>query len=88
MKTVTAAEANRNFSRLLAEVKLGVSLEITSHGVAVALLVPFKGEDERLRRERMDEAREALFERLRGQPALNLGKMSRDEIYDAEEAKD
>lgn len=85
MKTVTAAEANRNFSKLLAEVRRGISLKITSHGIPVATIVPFQTEDEQLRRRRMNEAREALFERLRSQPALNLGKMSRDEIYDSEE---
>jgi prevent-host-death family protein len=85
MKTVTAAEANRNFSKLLADVKSGMSLEITSHGVPVAQIIPINAEDEQLRRQRMDKAREALFERLRNQPALNLGKMTRDEIYDAEE---
>ncbi len=85
MKTVTAAEANRNFSRLLAKVKQGASLEITSHGLPVARLVPAATEDEQDRRQRMNNAREVLFDRLRSQPALNASKMTRDEIYDADE---
>lgn len=39
-QTVSAAEANRSFSRLLREVREGQSFTITAHGRAVARLVP------------------------------------------------
>jgi prevent-host-death family protein len=79
MKTVTAAEANRHFSRLLGEVRRGETVIVTSHGTPVAKIVPAETADEATRRE---AARRELFERLRSQPALNLGKMSRDEMHD------
>jgi prevent-host-death family protein len=83
VKTVTAAEANRRFSKLLQEARSGQSIEITSHGAAVARLVPAKDHHaESLRRASMEEARKRHFERLRAQPALNVGKMTREEIYE------
>lgn len=76
-KTVTAAEANRDFSKLLRSVREGKSFIVTSHGTPVAKLVPI--EDDLARRE---VAKQRLLERLRSQPALNLGKWTRDELYD------
>jgi prevent-host-death family protein len=38
--TITAREANQNFSRILGEVAAGRSFVITRHGVPVARLVP------------------------------------------------
>lgn len=38
--TITAREANQNFSRILAEVAAGSSFVITRHGVPVARLTP------------------------------------------------
>lgn len=78
---VTAAEANRNFSRLLRGVREGHSYVVTSHGEPVARLVPSDQVDEQLRRFRA-AARRALFERLEKQPAMNLGPWTRDELYD------
>jgi len=74
---VTSAEANREFSRLLREVRQGRSFVITSHGRPVARIEPIV-EDQDKRR----AARDALVARLRSQPALNLGKWTRDEAYD------
>jgi prevent-host-death family protein len=83
MKTVTAADANRYFSKLLQEARSGQSIEITSHGTPIARLVPANNEDaESAKRNRMEEARKAHFARLRAQPAMNAGKMTRDEIYE------
>jgi prevent-host-death family protein len=78
---VTAAEANRSFSRLLRGVRAGHSYLVTSHGQPVARLVPADQHDEVTRRMRI-AARRALFERLAKQPALNLGPWSRDEAYE------
>jgi prevent-host-death family protein len=80
-ETVSAAEANRSFSRLLRGVREGRSYVVTSHGQPVARLVPTDQQNEITRRMRK-AARRALFERLAKQPALNLGPWTRDELYE------
>lgn len=80
-ETVTAAEANRSFSRLLRGVREGRSYVVTSHGQPVAKLVPASQNDEATRRFRK-AAKRALLERLAKQPALNAGPWTRDELYD------
>jgi prevent-host-death family protein len=83
MKTVTAADANRHFSKLLQEARSGQSIEITSHGTPIARLVPANDHDaEGAKRLLMEKARKLHFARLRAQPAMNAGKMTRDEIYE------
>jgi prevent-host-death family protein len=75
---VSAAEANRRFSRILRDVREGRSYVVTSHGTPVARIVPAR-EDEAL----AASAREALLARLRAQPVVVLGRRwSRDELYD------
>jgi len=76
-KTVTAAEANRDFSKLLRSVREGDSFIVTSHGTPVARLVPI--EDDTARRE---EAKQRYLDELRKRPALNLPRWTRDELYD------
>ena len=78
-ETITATEANREFSRILREVSDGQTYIVTSHGRPVAKIVPV--EDERAQR---DAAWEALFERVRNQPFRNIGPWTRDELYDDE----
>lgn len=80
-ETITAAEANRSFSRLLRGVREGRSYVVTSHGRPVAKLMPADHEDEPMRRFRK-AAKRALLERLAKQPALNAGPWTRDELYD------
>lgn len=77
MRTITAAEANRRFSHLLHEVRDGTSYLVTSHGAPVATLAP--ADDELRTRMR---ARDALLARLRGQPATDIGRWNRGELYD------
>jgi len=76
-ETVSAAEANREFSRLLRGVREGNSYVVTSHGRPVAKLVPVT-EDISSR----EAAKQKLLQRLRNQPALNAGKWTRDELYE------
>ena len=76
-ETVSAAEANREFSKLLRGVRDGNSYVVTSHGRPVAKLVPI--DEEAIARE---QARERLMERLRSQPVRNIGRWTRDELYD------
>ena len=79
MKTVSAAEANRSFSKLLGSVSKGEEFVITSRGRPVARLVPAIDDEARDARE---AARKHLFDYLRAQPVRNLPRVSRDEIYD------
>jgi prevent-host-death family protein len=44
MKTVSAAEANRQFSRILREVRAGETVLVTSRGEPVAKIVPANGD--------------------------------------------
>jgi prevent-host-death family protein len=78
-KPVSAAEANRDFSKLLRGVRGGESYVITSHGKPVARLVPADARDAvRV------AARRGLVTRLRAQRAsAPIGRWTRDELYDA-----
>jgi prevent-host-death family protein len=76
-KRVSAADANRNFSRFLEGVRRGKSYVVTSHGKPVAKLIPFeKSEGAK------SDAWEALFSRLRDQPVQDIGPWTRDELYE------
>ena len=76
-RAISAANANREFSAVLRQVRAGHSYVVTSHGRPVARIVPFS-EGERV----ATAARAKLFARLREAPALNLGRWTRDELYD------
>lgn len=74
---ISAAEANRAFSRLLREVREeGRSFTVTSHGKPVARLIPCAGADAAQR-----QARSALLLRLAAQPPANLAPWTRDDLY-------
>lgn len=77
--TVTAAEANRSFSKLLRAAQQGTSVTITSHGKPAAKLVPID-EDEG-----WDDRRQALKEmqaRWAAQEPITIGPWTRDDLYD------
>lgn len=75
---LSAADANRYFSKMLREVEAGRSCTITNHGRPVARLVPVRAQD-RLRA----AAKGALLARLRKQRASGpVGKWTRDELYE------
>ena len=77
-EAVSAAEANRRFSRILRNVREGHSYLVTSHGMPVARIVPARGEQAVAA-----VARKALLNRLRSQPVVVVGKRwRRDELYD------
>lgn len=76
-RSVSAAEANRKFSKLLKMVRDGHSYIVTSHGKAVAKLVPLQKSDSVTRR-----ARAALVDRLRSERVVNAGRWTRDELYE------
>ena len=76
-KAISAAEANRNFSRLLREIREGQTYVVTSHGRALARIAPVK-EDPRTRA----AARFSLLSRLRSERVMKIGRSKRDELYE------
>jgi len=76
-KPVSAADANRKFSKLLQNVGEGHSYVVTSHGKAVAKIVPVEKNGEVAR-----GARTALVKRLRAEPVVTIGRWNRDELYE------
>ena len=75
-KAVSAADANRDFSKLLRDVRNGESVVITSHGKPVARIIPYDAHDPV-----RAAAKEILLARLRSQPAIDIGPWTRDELY-------
>jgi len=75
-KAVSAADANRRFSKLLRAVREGQSYVVTSHGQAVAKIVPVEKNGAVTQR-----ARTVLWKRLRSEPVVRIGRWSRDELY-------
>jgi prevent-host-death family protein len=78
-RVVSAAEANRRFSRLLRSVREGDTYVVTAHGRPVAKIVPIHG-DEAIR----DRAWQALLARLHSQPVIDIGPWTREELYEDE----
>ena len=76
-RIVSAAEANRSFSRLLRSVREGESFVVTAHGRPVARIVPIRATDPV-----NDQAKAALLEHLRTQTPMDIGPWTRDELYD------
>ncbi len=75
---VTAAEANRSFSRLLRGVRDGASYVLTSHGRPVARITPVEpAVDEEKRKARL-----AFLEELKTRPVLDIGPWTRAELHD------
>ena len=77
MKTVTASDANREFSSFLREVSHGEVITVTSRGRPVAIITPARAAG----RQR-EVARQRLIERLRTQKATGARGWSRDELYE------
>jgi prevent-host-death family protein len=78
-EAVSAADANRRFSELLRKVRGGRSVVVTSHGRPVAKIVPIAEGDPVA-----EGARSVLFARLRAERVVNVGRWTRDELYDDE----
>jgi len=74
-KAISAAEANRKFSELLRGVKEGRTYIVTSHGRPVARIEPVTAQ-------RRGKAKAALLARIKKQPVQNIGRWTRDELYD------
>lgn len=76
-KAISAADANRKFSLLLRGVREGRSYVVTSHGKPVARLVPAGKNDDVAA-----GARTALLARLKTRPAVEIGRWTREELYE------
>jgi prevent-host-death family protein len=76
-RAISAADANRKFSAVLRHVREGHSYVVTSHGRPVARIIPY-ADGERV----TEAARSTLFARLEAAPALNVGRWTRDELYE------
>jgi prevent-host-death family protein len=76
-KPVSAADANRKFSKLLRAVREGQSYVVTSHGKPVARIVPaVKGGGP------TRGARAAFLKRLRSEPVVTIGRWKREDLYE------
>jgi prevent-host-death family protein len=76
-KAISAADANRNFSRLLRGVREGQTYVVTSHGQPVARIAPIDSQSQQ-----REAAKKELLKRLRKQPVIDIGPWTRDELYD------
>lgn len=77
MRQVSAADANREFSRILREVRQGETFTVTSRGEPVAVIAPV-GE---LQRPGQAAAKDELLARLRSQSAVGA-TWTRNELYE------
>ncbi len=80
-ESISAADANRQFSKILRAVAAGESFIVTSHGRPVARICPVN-QDEQQIQVQQNAALDRLLDRLKQQPAVNAGKWTRDELYE------
>jgi prevent-host-death family protein len=78
-KAISAANANRKFSQLLRDVREGQSYVVTSHGRPVARIAPVLAKQGKVGD---SPGWGRLLRRLRKQPVINIGRWTRDELYD------
>ena len=76
MKTVSAADANRQFSSVLREVAKGEIFTVLSRGRPVATITPARSEDDQ-----RQAPRHSLLKRLRKQKALGARNWTRSDLY-------
>ena len=79
MKTVTAADANRQFSAVLRDVAQGQRFVVTSRGKPVATIEPFRS---RSATARAGAAKRRLLLHLATVKPVGARDWSRDELYD------
>ena len=76
-KAISAADAKRNFSKLLRKVWEGQSYVVTSHGRPVAKIIPARAQAQSEER-----SRAALLARLRSEPVVDIGPWTRDALHE------
>lgn len=78
--SVSATDANRNFSHLLGRTEEGERYVITAHGRPVAKLTPFEDKNAEVRRAK---AYQKLLRHLKSEaPVKRIGTWTRDELYE------
>ena len=79
-RSISATEANREFSRVLNEVASGETYVVTSRGKPVAKMVPMtpSAPDEEAKRQRLL----AFLDEMARVPPQNLGPITRDDGYE------
>ena len=77
MKTVSAADANRQFSSLLRDVATGEVVTIVARGKPVATMAPVSAQEGS-----RQGARASLLQRLREQQPTGEHNWSRGELYE------
>jgi prevent-host-death family protein len=77
-KSISAAAASRNFSKLLRDVKEGKSYVVTSHGKPIARIVPVVCKKGHIGN---SQAWKVLMNRLRNQSVIDIGRWTRDALY-------
>lgn len=80
--TVPAAEANRQFSKLLRAAREGTRITITSHGEPVAELGPVGVDVQEDEKKRRAKAHRELLEHLRSVAPIVGGPWTREDLYD------
>lgn len=82
--SISAAEANRQFSKIFRRAAEGETIVITDRGQPKAKLTPIDEPeaDVAARREKGQAFLDALEARLNSQPAMNLGRFNRDWAYE------
>jgi prevent-host-death family protein len=78
-ETISATEANREFSRVLRRVEEGASFVVTSHGRPVARLVPLTADEKEAER---DAAWADLLKHLESRRAFSTEPWTREDLYD------
>jgi prevent-host-death family protein len=81
-RSVSAREANQQFSRLLRDVEAGAEILVTRRGRPVARIVPAQSPGERQLTPEQEAALERTRRRLEKGWDLGGGKFNRDELYD------
>lgn len=80
VKTVSAAQANREFSKLMKLVEGGEEVVVTSRGKPKVRIV--RAENPDIAAEQRRKAFDELTELLRSRPILNLPRATRDDMYE------
>jgi prevent-host-death family protein len=80
--TVSAAEANRRFSKLLRDVQDGATITITSRGKPVALMSAVDADAAAAELADRERAWRDMIAEWRLAPPMNLGRFNRDDCYD------
>jgi prevent-host-death family protein len=81
-RSVSAREANQQFSRILRDVEAGAEIVVTRRGRPVARIVPAQRSGERQLTPEQEAALERTRQRLEKGWDLGGGKFNRDDLYD------